>query len=505
MGGPSLSVLKDNKSREEPFSDAIGIRPDDTLNVVMRTTNITPELRSLLLDALKTYLNAPRLPDEHTPVEIEAELDRNRREVIEKFLRPLLADFLQDSLPVSDFKRRIDGLNKQNNYWGFRGIKGQMFFNMLVNCAGDETELGSKLKLAIKAPSNFRDAVDSLELFENYVKQTGEQFVAAGGEPRSKPNSSSIPFFLSYFWQIQQPDVWPVYYTNTVQMLESMNLFEATGETIPDYLTYKDLHEKLVELFSEAAGRKFSLYDVEHVFWFKSGRLLSGATPALQPESAPTSASAPQSALITAKQPPSVEAPFALDGYVPPIVAAIPRLALNDPADQEKARLSGTTLERALEKSINAAFTILGYDAHLLGQGKGRVPDGLAIAVDESYALLWDAKARSGGYKMGTDDRSIREYIETQSKHLKRSRGVRNIYYLIISSGFSDDFEDLIRSLKMETHVNEVCLLEASALVAVVDQKLRAPLTISLGSDGIQRLFSSSGKISLSDVVENLS
>ena len=75
----------------------------------------------------------------------------------------------------------------------------------------------------------------------------------------------------------------------------------------------------------------------------------------------------------------------------------------------------------------------MGYETKLLGQGMGRVPDGQAIAVRDSYALLWDAKARSDGYRMGTDDRTVREYIELQSLGLKQ-RGVRNIYYVIISS-----------------------------------------------------------------------
>ena len=51
--------------------------------------------------------------------------------------------------------------------------------------------------------------------------------------------------------------------------------------------------------------------------------------------------------------------------------------------------------------------------------------------------------------------------------------------------------------------MNDVCLVEASALVAIVDQKLRAPLSISLGPDGIQRLFSSSGIITADDVLKN--
>ncbi|GAH58665.1 unnamed protein product, partial [marine sediment metagenome] len=129
----------------------------------------------------------------------------------------------------------------------------------------------------------------------------------------------------------------------------------------------------------------------------------------------------------------------------------------------------------------------------LLGQGQGRVPDGLAIARDESYAIIWDAKIRNNSYSMGTDDRTIREYIHTQSRDLKRRHSLRNIYYLIVSSCFSDDFDDSIRSIKMETNVNEVCLVEADALVEMVDAKLRSPLFIALGSDGIQQLFAISG------------
>jgi hypothetical protein len=56
----------------------------------------------------------------------------------------------------------------------------------------------------------------------------------------------------------------------------------------------------------------------------------------------------------------------------------------------------------------------------------------------------------------------------------------------------------------METNVNEVCLVEASALVELVNQRLRAPLSVGLGPDGIQRLFSSSGIIAAANVLETL-
>lgn len=127
-----------------------------------------------------------------------------------------------------------------------------------------------------------------------------------------------------------------------------------------------------------------------------------------------------------------------------------------------------------------------------------------AIELVKEYAESTNpAKVRANGYSLGTDDRSIREYISTQSRALKRS-SLRNIYYAIISSTFADDYDDSIRLLKMETDVSEVCLLEASALVVMVDAKLRSPLHLSLGPDGIQRLFCTSGIMNADTVREQL-
>jgi hypothetical protein len=472
------------------------------------TPNLTPELKTIALAALNAYLRAPALPDGRTPIEVEAELDQKRAHVIENRLKPLLAGYLAGSVSVADFKRHIDGINKQNPLWGFGGIKGQMFFNMLIKTAEDTSEFDGQLKTVVREPLNEQEAIACLRNFKSYVTQSGQRFLDAGGDSHSRPNPGSIPFFVSFFWQVQRRELWPVYYTNTIQMIESMNLWQATGDVGDDYVAYKRLHEMLIQLFSGTAGRTFSLYDVEHVFWFKSGKLLAdNATTHSESKNATQNLSEKTSNQNEIGQSTSTliaQAATLPESYVPPIVVIIPRLASNDVELQEAARRSGTTLDRAFEKGVNAAFTILGFETRLLGQGMGRVPDGQAIAVDESYAILWDTKARTDGYRMGTDDRAIRQYIDTQSRALKRGRGVRKIYYLIISSSFSDDFDDLIRSLKMETNVDEVCLVEAAALVAIVDQKLRGPLSVGLGSDGIQRLFSSSGRVTANEVLESL-
>jgi hypothetical protein len=78
-------------------------------------------------------LDAPPPQDGRTPIEIDAELDSERFQLIETALRPLLTNYLGKSLSTADFKRQIDRINKQHPCWGFSGFKGQMFFNMLVN------------------------------------------------------------------------------------------------------------------------------------------------------------------------------------------------------------------------------------------------------------------------------------------------------------------------------------------------------------------------------------
>jgi hypothetical protein len=449
------------------------------------------------LKAMTAFLSAP--PDKtslKTPVEENIELDRRRRALIAERLYPVLLKFLGGDMPLTDFKPEVDRINKQNELWGFKGVKGQMFFNLVFNACQDENELVSELKSAMASPADDSSAKSKIRNFASYVRRIGEDHVEAGNSKASRPNPSSVPFFLSYFWQLQEPDKWPVFYTNSVQVLSDLNLYQQADDLGEAYIEYTHLHRELQDIFSKSSGKTFTLYDVEHVWWH-IGRQKQSAQQA-------ATAQDPQPEPAAIKATPSADPCLLPDSYVPPIVSIIPRLAVNDGSLDAAAKASGTSVPRALEKSVHAAFTILGFDTKLQGQGQGRVQDGLAIANDYSYAILWDAKARQDGYSMGTDDRTIREYITTQSRNIKRRQHVRNLYYVVLSSGFKDEFDDLVRGLKMETDISEVVLMEAEALVAMVDAKLREPNQVTLGPDGLQRLLCSSGVLTAQDVREEL-
>ena len=158
------------------------------------TPNLTPELKTIALAALNAYLRAPALPDGRTPIEVEAELDQKRAHVIENRLKPLLAGYLAGSV----FKRHIDGINKQNPLWGFGGIKGQMFFNMLIKTAEDTSEFDGQLKTVVREPLNEQKAIACLRNFKSYVTQSGQRFLDAG-DSHSRPNPGGVPFRFLFF------------------------------------------------------------------------------------------------------------------------------------------------------------------------------------------------------------------------------------------------------------------------------------------------------------------
>ena len=217
---------------------------------------------------MQLYLNAPANDDGQTPVQRYEEVDKERATLIDGTLKPLVADYLAGKLPLETFKPKNDGINKEHRRWGFQGIKGQMFFNLVVNVAGDAAECDKEIKAAIAVPANEDVARSQINTFASYVRRIGDAHVKAGGSKQGRPKPSSIPFFLSYFWQVQDRLTWPIYYTNAVNTMGVLGLWQPADDLAENYIAFKHLYEELAQSFTKASGKPFDLYGVEHVFWF---------------------------------------------------------------------------------------------------------------------------------------------------------------------------------------------------------------------------------------------
>lgn len=423
-----------------------------------------------------------------------SELDSQRRAAIPTIL-DLISSFRMGKLAFEEFKSSIDSINKKQRLWGFKGIKGMMFFNMLTNLSSNEnrkSQFEAILKDVISVPQNIDDALKKITTLRLFSEELGKE----QQDRRASPKIGSIPYFLSYFWQIQEPDIYPVYYTTVVNDMSDLGIWKPTGNVETDYQTYYDLMYRLLDIYTKSEDQKVTLWDIEHAFWFHNQ--INSPQGVINPASP-----SPKTKTTRATPPKEAHTRDHSESYIPPIVGIIPKLARNDSSLESIAEDAGTSIEKLFESRLAILFKMLGFTTREMGQGHGRTPDGIAICREFSYAIIYDAKARGEGYRMGTDDRAVREYISREADKLKRE-GLRQIYFMVISSNFTEDYDDLIREIKMETDVREILFVEAIALLQFLEEKLRDP-ALSLGPDGLQHLLASSGIITSEDVKEFVS
>jgi hypothetical protein len=131
------------------------------------------------------------------------------------------------------------------------------------------------------------------------------------------------------------------------------------------------------------------------------------------------------------------------------------------------------------ESGAAFVYQFLGFDVLKLGINNKhkRDPDGIAYNKG-GYGIIYDAKSRKNGYSIGTDDRTIIEYIKKYRDKITRE-GCRKIYFQIISSKFNGKPVRAVKNVKKETQV-QLTLIKASDLLRILSKKIEQPLSFSL-------------------------
>ena len=413
-----------------------------------------------------------------------SEADQRREDRL-PVLRELIDDFLAEEIPIEEFKSEIDGQNKRFPYWGFKGMNGMMFFNMLYNSAETtrKSELVQLLRRVIQPPADQAEAKEKIRSLEGFVEGLRNE----ADDLRSAPRLGSIPYFLSYFWQVREPDEYPIYYTSMVNALSDLAIWEPSDDLADSYTEFWELNEEMRDRLATYTDREIHLWTIEHVFWYWQQR---------DEFEDPT-------------EPPEEDQQATLpDSYIPPIVSILPDLAKNTDEIQDLVDGTGHSVDTLFENRLARAFQILGFEVDQRGQGQGRNPDGIIKDQRHNYAIIYDAKSRRDGYNIGTsDERQFQDYINREVPTL-RAKGFRNIYFAVISGEFTDDGRDAIRTLKISTDIQEVRLIESEALLTLLEHRLRNPSFDlgpgDVGGPGAQDFFAESGVLTAADVREEL-
>ena len=315
------------------------------------------------------------------------ELNQRRRDVIPEVLG-WLNRFLNGEVPLEEFKTANDGINKRNRLWGFQAINGQMFFNVLTknsNVGNSTDEFIELLKVSLPVPPTISAAKSVIEKFTLFTRDLGQYSADARGAPKV----GSIPFFLSYFWQIQQPDKYPVYYTSMVNALSSLDIWSPSGEVADDYLAFYQLNQDMVEFLSKETGGSIHLWDVEHAFWYYKQVQTELETPpsttdTLKEQPVAKKESKPAQTILEELS----------ESFIPPVVAALPRIAMNDEVLDEHYRNSGRAIERCLKKNWQSCSGCL--DMIRIYSDRDRVEFPMALPSARNFVMPLSMMLRFG-------------------------------------------------------------------------------------------------------------
>ena len=165
----------------------------------------------------------------------------------------------------------------------------------------------------------------------------------------------------------------------------------------------------------------------------------------------------------------SVAEPVFLRPFLPACLQHLDMLARGERPPYD-ARDVG--VDRLFELRTADAFRCLGFEVQPLGQGTGRKPDAVAIARQERFGVIIDAKVRQDGYRLGTEDRKFLEYANTCGRELQR-HGIDKVYLVVVGPEFHEADLRKLTNFLSDSPVRSIDLITANALMNIVEESIR--------------------------------
>jgi len=439
---------------------------------------ITKEAEQKILSVWDGYIATDQVVLDTKGREVN-NIDSLRLEAI-KDVTALINDFQKKALNIHEFKSALDGYNKRNNLWGFTATKGQMFFNQLVKNEDSLDKLTALLQESIKEPDDLACALTKIEKFQQHV----DKVFSKAPDKRKVANPSSIGYFLSYFWQIHNPDKWPIYYTSLIEAFNDIGIWEEHASQCENYEFFFKLNDCVKTLLAKHSKKPVCNWDAEHAFWNFKGK----------PKKTPVSTKKTNKSVVSAddsESPLPVRATFNVCEYLIPRVADLVAVGEND----EKATASKG---HEFERKVAEVFSLLDFDVEVLGQGSGRNPDAIIKCRESNTAFIVDAKAYSKGYGLGLDDRAIKEYINYHCPKLAKA-GYKKVGFIIVSNSFKSNFDSFINEITWNTDVRRFILLTTEALLYLLAFKTKdnlAPESI------IEKLIGCGNRVTAESIIQ---
>ncbi len=192
-----------------------------------------------------------------------------------KELKSLVEDFIYKKITLKEFKERSGLACRKFDYWGFKGFSGQMQLNQYVKNI-DDKQKENVLREAIIVPRNEHEVVEKINNLSDYIIKLRKKL----NHPKGFPWPSQI-FMLTYFWEIQILEKWPIYYNASKKVLSNIGFdFSASDSYGEEYLEFVKTTNAIKKFYEEEGfiNKKHPIWFIEHVLWkqYQNQQLTSG-------------------------------------------------------------------------------------------------------------------------------------------------------------------------------------------------------------------------------------
>jgi hypothetical protein len=178
-------------------------------------------------------------------------LEEQREEVVPQ-IRELLDGFLAGSTELERFRSEFDRRSRTEwSTFGLGGFGGGMVLNKLVKHVPDHATLTAKLKAALRVPADEATATRQLREFLDYLAALETTNVTTA----IKADASRVPFFVPFWWHIQAPQEWPIYYKSARSAFIATGLIDEEAGITDQYTRFRRVFLELAKALDIDAWR----------------------------------------------------------------------------------------------------------------------------------------------------------------------------------------------------------------------------------------------------------
>jgi hypothetical protein len=179
-----------------------------------------------------------------------------RRRVIQREILELVKRYLAGEVDTERFRETFD--RKTRHEWegfGFKGMSGAMFLNMLVKHIPDQDALESQLKGILNAPLDPDVARRAMEEFLRFL----DRWISSGQVAKRQIQPARVSFFVPLWWHLRVTEQWPIFYPMSRKAFELEGIYSPTLDPVGDYFTFRDCFSPL------ASALELKSWELEHL------------------------------------------------------------------------------------------------------------------------------------------------------------------------------------------------------------------------------------------------